>query len=166
MLRDDFLEGMSRAATTVSVVTTDGPGGRVGVTVSALCSVSADRPALLVCVHRLSPACAAIAANGLFCVNLLRAEQAGISDTFAGRRKTEDGDKFGCARWRRLATGAPALDDALVTFDCTLMKQLDWGTHAIFIADVVDVEVSEAGQPLVYANRSYAVPLPAAMAAH
>ena len=36
MLRDSFLEGMSRAATTVNVVTTDGPGGRAGVTVSAI----------------------------------------------------------------------------------------------------------------------------------
>ncbi|MGH6961204.1 MAG: flavin reductase family protein, partial [Dongiaceae bacterium] len=122
-------------------------------------------PALLICVHRLSPACAAIEANGRFCVNLLRADQADISDTFAGRRKTENGDKFGCARWRRLATGAPALDDALVTFDCTLMRQLEWGTHAIFIADVVDVEVAEAGQPLVYANRGYAISLPALAAA-
>jgi hypothetical protein len=35
-LRSRFLEGMSRAATFVAVVTTDGPGGRDGVTVSSL----------------------------------------------------------------------------------------------------------------------------------
>ena len=118
MLRDNFLEGMSRAATTVNVVTTDGPGGRAGVTVSAMSSVSADRPALLVCVHQASPACQAIKRNGRFCVNVLRAEQAEISDRFAGRLTSRAAATSSRApRWRRLATGALALDDALVAFD-------------------------------------------------
>ena len=34
-IRDQFLEGMSHAACTVNVVTTDGAAGRAGVTVSA-----------------------------------------------------------------------------------------------------------------------------------
>jgi flavin reductase (DIM6/NTAB) family NADH-FMN oxidoreductase RutF len=157
MLRDSFLEGMSRAATTVNVVTTDGSGGRAGVTVSAMSSVSADRPALLVCVHQASPACRAIKENRRLCVNVLRAEQAAISDRFAGRVKS--GDKFAGARWRRLATGAPALEDALVAFDCTVMQEVDWDTHTIFIAEVVDVELAQSGSPLIYADRTYGRPL-------
>ena len=35
-MRDRFLQGMSQLASPVSVVTTDGPGGRAGVTVSAV----------------------------------------------------------------------------------------------------------------------------------
>jgi len=159
MLRERFLEGMSRAAATVNVVTTDGPGGRAGVTVSAMSSVSADRPALLVCVHQASPARQAIRTNGSFCVNVLRDDQTAISDRFAGRAKTADGDKFAGLIWCRLATGAPALDAALVAFDCTVMKEVDWGTHTIFIADVVDVELADdAGLPLIYACRSYGTP--------
>ncbi|GEB48536.1 flavin reductase family protein [Streptomyces cacaoi] len=46
---------MGNAATGVTVVTTDGPHGRYGQTVSAMCSVSADPPALLVCVTVRSP---------------------------------------------------------------------------------------------------------------
>jgi hypothetical protein len=44
--------GMSHAACTVNVVTTDGAAGRHGVTVSAMVSVSADtpQPTLLVCI--------------------------------------------------------------------------------------------------------------------
>jgi flavin reductase len=164
LLRDQFLEAMSRAATSVSVVTTDGPAGRAGVTVSAMCSVSADRPSLLVCVHHLSPACAAITANGLFCVNVLRADQSAISDTFAGRLPAPGGDKFGCADWRRLATGAPALDRPLAAFDCTLMKHVEWGSHFVLIGDIVDVE-AEAGTPLLYVHRGYGVPEALAVAA-
>ena len=49
-LKKRFFDGMSQAACTVNVVTTDGAAGRAGVTVSAMSSVSADtpRPTLLV----------------------------------------------------------------------------------------------------------------------
>ena len=64
-LRQQFLHGMSYAAATVNVVTTDGVAGRHGVTVSAMVSVSADtpQPTLLVCIHHLSPVVAAVLEN-------------------------------------------------------------------------------------------------------
>ena len=154
MLRDRYLEAMSEAAATVSVVTTDGPAGRAGVTVSAMCSVSADPPTILVCVHHLSPACQAIRENGVFCVNVLGDEQSAISDTFAGRQRTASGDKFDCAEWRALATGAPALDDPLVALDCRLVEHLRQGSHYVFIGEVADLALGD-GAPLVYAKRAY-----------
>src|SRR3979490_2549211 len=86
-LRQQFLHGMSHAACTVNVVTTDGVAGRHGVTVSAMVSVSADtpQPTLLVCIHGRSAVAAAVLENGVFCVNVLRDDQAHISDNFAGR---------------------------------------------------------------------------------
>src|SRR5277367_7027258 len=88
-LRQRFLSGMSHAACTVNVVTTDGVAGRHGVTVSAMVSVSADtpQPTLLVCIHHLSPVVTALLENGVFCVNVLRDDQAHISDNFAGRSR-------------------------------------------------------------------------------
>ena len=166
-MRDAFLDGMSQAACTVSIVTTDGPAGRAGVTVSAMCSVSADTPgpSLLVCVHHLSPACAAIRDNGAFCVNVLRDDQSAISDTFAGRIKRADGDKFGCADWTAGATGAPVLGDPLVAFDCRLKKHFQWGTHYIFVGELADIVVNDSGSPLIYANRAYGTPAPLPLAA-
>lgn len=158
MRREDFLEGMSQAAATVNIVTTDGPAGRAGVTVSAMCSVTADAPTLLVCVHRKSPACQAIQDNGVFCVNVLRDDQALISDTFAGRVKTPSGDKFECADWRVLATGAPALGRPLVAFDCRLGRHVRWGSHVIFIGEVAEAVVHGTGSALIYANRAYGTP--------
>jgi hypothetical protein len=72
--RDRFLDAMSRVAATVNVVTTDGPGGRAGVTVSAMTPVSADgaAPTLLICLHEDSRTTPAIAANRCFCINVLR----------------------------------------------------------------------------------------------
>jgi flavin reductase (DIM6/NTAB) family NADH-FMN oxidoreductase RutF/DNA-binding transcriptional LysR family regulator len=162
MYRREFLEGMSRAACTVSIVTTDGVAGRAGVTVSAMTSVSADtpEPTLLVCVHHQSAAAPAIATNGVFCVNVLRDEHLIISDIFAGRGRTASGNKFDCAEWQTLKTGAPALLDPIVAFDCRLMQQFRFGTHWVFVGLLDDIVISHPGAPLVYANRAYGVPVP------
>ena len=162
MLRDDFLDGMSRAACTVSVVTTDGAAGRAGVTVSAMASVSADSeaPSLLVCINHQSAAARIILGNGAFCVNVLREDQAVLSDRFAGRVKTSSGDKFEGVSWRRLHSGLPVLDGVLVAFDCQLRQYLQHGTHVIFIGELVDIVLSESSSPLIYANRAYGRPAP------
>jgi flavin reductase (DIM6/NTAB) family NADH-FMN oxidoreductase RutF/DNA-binding transcriptional LysR family regulator len=161
-MRQTFLEGMSRAAATVSIVTTGGKAGRAGVTVSAMCSVSADSatPSLLVCVHVLSKAAQTIQENGAFCVNVLRDDQAHIADTFAGRTKTISGDKFECGAWNVLASGAPVLADSLVAFDCSLKKAFQHGSHWVFVGELIDLRLSETGSPLVYANRAYGKPVP------
>ncbi len=159
-LRQSFLEGMSQAACTVNIVTTDGPAGRYGVTVSAMSSVSADstKPSLLVCVHHKSNAAEAIQRNGVFCVNVLRDDQADVSDTFAGRIKTADGDKFSSAQWVTQATGAPRIVDPLVAFDCRLAQSLRYGSHHVFFGEVEDMFVATGGHPLIYANRAYGRP--------
>ena len=54
-----------------AVVTTDGPGGRYGATVSAFSSVSADPPTILVCLKSESRIARAVAVNGTLCVNVL-----------------------------------------------------------------------------------------------
>lgn len=156
-LRQKFLGGMSHAACTVNVVTTDGVAGQAGVTVSAMSSVSADtpKPTLLVCIHHMSPAAAVIIENGVFCVNVLRDDQSYISDTFAGRFKEELENKFDCAEWAVQVTGAPRVIDPLVAFDCRVVSNDKVGTHYVIFGVVEDIFVAERGSPLIYANRAY-----------
>jgi flavin reductase len=163
-LRERFLGGMSLAAHTVSVVTTDGPAGRLGVTVSAMSSVSADSPGpvLLVCVHEKSPAARAIVDNGVFCVNVLRDDQAGISDCFAGRTGLAGADRFACADWIEGATGAPRLSERLVAFDCRVASHQLVGTHYVIFGAVEDIALADAGAPLIHVNRAYGTPAPLA----
>ncbi|MGI9481952.1 MAG: LysR substrate-binding domain-containing protein [Hyphomicrobiales bacterium] len=160
VLRQEFLDGMSHTACTVNVVTTDGPDGRAGVTVSAMSSVSADtpRPSLLVCVHHMSSAAEKIVNNGVFCVNVLQDHQSFISDTFAGRRPTEDGDKFSCAEWTVEKTGAPRVVDPLVAFDCKVVSSDRIGTHHVLIGEVETIFRAHRGSPLIFANRAYGSP--------
>ena len=162
MTRDRFLDAMSQAAAMVSVATTDGPAGRAGMTVSSLCSLSADPPSLLVCAHHKSRAVAAILENRRFCVNLLGQDQSFISDIFAGRGQAVGGDKFACAEWTTLETGAPVLEGALAAFDYDLAQHNLWGTHYVLIGEVRDVASLGIGGPLIYANRAYGAPAPLA----
>ena len=160
-IRAQFLQGMSCAANTVNVVTTDGAAGRAGVTVSAMASVSADgdAPTMLVCVHHLAAAAQTILDNGCFCTNILRDDQSFISDTFAGRLKTEDGDKFSCVDWVAMKTGAPRVRDPLTAFDCKVKSSERVGTHFVFIGEVQDIFVATGGSPLIFANRTYGSPV-------
>lgn len=159
-LRIDFLEGMSRAAATVNIITTAGAAGRVGLTVSAMTSVSADtsKPTLLVCINANSAGAAPIIANGVFAVNILSEAQAMISDVFAGRTGEQGEAKFGCASWHAGTTGAPLLDGALAAFDCRVTLHRQIGTHHVVFGEVEAVHFSGAGRPLIYAQRNYAVP--------
>lgn len=156
-LRERFIGGMSHAASTVNVVTTDGPAGRGGVTVSAMSSVSADapRPTLLVCVHHQSPVAQQIIANGVFAVNVLKDDQAYIADAFAGRFRDQLEDKFDCCDWAAMRSGAPRVRDPLVAFDCHVISAERVGTHHVFFGEVDDVFIGDGGSPLIYARRGY-----------
>jgi flavin reductase (DIM6/NTAB) family NADH-FMN oxidoreductase RutF len=156
-LRARFVNAMSKAAMTVTVVTTDGTAGRAGITVSAMAPVSADgeHPTLLVCVNRGSRSSAKVIANGVFCVNVLRDDQSTISDTFASQRQFQGEDKFGCAEWTPMPSGVPRLKDPLVAFDCHLVGVTEVGTHDVLLGAVRSLFLAGQGEPLVYVHRGY-----------
>lgn len=159
--RSSFLQAMAEAATSVTLVTTDGRAGRFGVTVSAFASVSADPPMLLACINRRSPAAAAIAANGGYCVNVLSAAQSFLADVFAGRSERFAPYDFGSADWQR-ADGGWRLLDSIASFDCALDRDIAAGTHQILIGRVLAThrDAQADASSLVYARRAYSIAQP------
>jgi flavin reductase (DIM6/NTAB) family NADH-FMN oxidoreductase RutF len=155
--REQFVKAMSSAVTGVNVITTDGPAGRFGITVSAMSSVSADPPMVLACINRRSPACDAVRANEVFCVNMLSRRQRHVADTFAGRPTSGEPYDFASAKWALGMTRAPCLVDASSAFECVLEHAYDAGSHTIFIGRVV--ATSDSGEsPLLYSDRTYGYP--------
>lgn len=150
----DFTRAMGAAATGVTVVTTEGGAGRFGLTVSALASVSAEPPLLLVCVNRRNPCVAAITQNGRFAVNILGETQADVARIFAGR--AGDGSDYDFTRhtWRLGGHGQPLLDGASAQFECEVDTIHDAGTHRIFIGRAVSA-IRGGSPPLIYSNRTY-----------
>ncbi|MGD0556728.1 MAG: flavin reductase family protein [Streptosporangiaceae bacterium] len=145
----EFIAAMANAATGVTVVVTDGPGGRMAQTISAMCSVSADPPTLLVAVNRRSPLTGVMAINKVFCVNVLAEHQAYIADTFAGRRGERSYD-FGGASWR----DPMLLAESAASFSCVLARTIAVGTHLLFVGEVTGSSAS-GHAPLAYHDRGY-----------
>jgi flavin reductase (DIM6/NTAB) family NADH-FMN oxidoreductase RutF len=156
-LRAAFVEGMSRAATFVAVATTDGAGGRAGVTVSSLTSVSADgeHPSLLVCINRQSPAATSILQNRAFCANLLAEDQQEVANLFAGRSATDRAERFDRVSWATGDIGQPLLAGATASFECRLATALLWETHHIIVGRVSAVRLSGNASALLYGQRAY-----------
>jgi flavin reductase (DIM6/NTAB) family NADH-FMN oxidoreductase RutF len=156
-LRAAFVEGMSRAATYVAVATTDGEGGRAGVTVSSMTSVSADgeQPSLLLCINRQSPAATAILQNRAFCANLLAETQQDLANLFAGRSATDRTERFDHVGWEAGDIGQPVLSGATAVFECRLATALLWETHHIFVGRVASVRLSDDTSALLYGQRAY-----------
>jgi flavin reductase (DIM6/NTAB) family NADH-FMN oxidoreductase RutF len=116
------------------------------------------QPTLLVCIHQKSAVAEALLRNGVFCVNVLRDDQAHISDHFAGRSGARGEAKFDCAEWATQVTGAPRVVDSLVAFDCKVTASDQVGSHFVVFGSVQDIFVTGGGAPLIYANRAYGVP--------
>ncbi len=149
-----FKEAMRAFAGAVTIVTSACAGRRYGMTATAVCSVSAEPPTLLVCVNRASTTHGAIAQSAAFCVNVLREGQRELSAIFSGAQKGEG--RFRAADWLRLASGAPVLANALVAFDCRVVARHEHGTHSVFFGEVQALRVGARGRPLLYANGQYA----------
>ena len=148
----NFIAAMSRAASSVSIVTTDGSAGRFGLTINSMVSVSADPPTLLVCINRSSVAHDAIRTNGRFMINVLAEHQQQIADSFAGRGSRPYYYEPGA--WDFDEAGLPRLRAATAQFECRLAESVDAGTHTIFIGRVLEAGAGRT-MPLLYGNRSY-----------
>jgi flavin reductase (DIM6/NTAB) family NADH-FMN oxidoreductase RutF len=150
----EFKLGMRSLAGAVNIITCRHDGHVFGMTATAVCSATADPPAVLVCVNRGTTTHAAIAKSGVFCVNVLRHEDRDLSGVFSGAQKGEG--RFQPEHWMRLATGVPALINSLVAFDCRVANSMVHGTHTVYIGEVERVHIGKKGKPLLYADGQYA----------
>lgn len=151
--REIYREGMASLAAAVNVIASDGAAGPVGFTATAVTSVTDDPPTLLVCLNRQSSAAPAVLTNKVVSVNALAPGHETVSSLFGG--KTPMAERFAAASWTRGMTGAPLLQDALVSFDCRVTETVEVGTHVILMCEVVDVRANQRDAALVYFRRGY-----------
>lgn len=149
----EFRNAMSLLTGAVNVITTAGATGRFGFTASAVCSVTDNPPTLLVCMSKSSNSHQHFVNNKILSVNVLGAEQQYVSQAFASKLSAEE--RFNQGEWSTLETGAPILEDALVSFDCQIDQIQEVGTHTIFICKIEAIQQGESIKGLVYFNRSY-----------
>src|ERR1700760_627492 len=148
-----FKKGMRHLAASVTLITTHHSGLRGGLTATAVCSVSADPPQILVCVNKTASAHDTIGHAGFFCVNILAPDHRKIAERFAG---VDGDDRFNdMGEWSTLSTGAPVLKGCPVSFDCKLVTEVKAGTHTIYIGEIVDVVLDPEAHALLYADGNF-----------
>ncbi len=150
MSRDEFIAAMRRVANSVSVVTTDGPAGRHGSTVSSFCSVSADPPMVLACLNASSKIARLVKENGAFKINVLPAGASDVADRFAGRDDCNLTDRFEGVPTSGELPGLPGA----TSFSCTLANTVIAGTHLVCFG-LVNHVASGANVPLTYLDGRY-----------
>jgi flavin reductase len=143
-----YRDAMRRVPAAVTIVTTQFEHEANGLTATAVCSVTADPPQVLVCVNRGATAQSLIAKSRRFVVNFLSEEHEDRARRFS-QAKLAGQERFAGISWVMMATGSPAMADAIVALDCTVNTDLICGTHIVYLASVVDVRVGNAS-PLLY----------------
>lgn len=140
---------MARFAGAVTIITTRTPQGRRGITATAVCSVSANPPSLLVCVNRATGTCQGLLETGGFAVNLLADPSGALALRFAGAGGATGEDKFALGDWDEEDLGVPPLADARVAFSCDVGESLHAGTHQVFIGRIRQIRQND-GAALLY----------------
>ncbi len=157
-VRQRFIEGMGHATAAVTLVTTDGAAGRFGQTVTAMMSVSADPPTLVIGLFRGAPVADAVRTNRCFGVNVLSVDDIAVAGDFAGQSPLSTRYKFDSS-WGSLRTGSPIKPTAAAAFDCHAEQFLVAGSHLLIVGRVVDA-VSRDAPTLIYGSRAYGTHAP------
>ena len=145
---------MSRWATGVSVITSQGAAGPRGCTVNSLTSLSLDPLLLIVCLDLRSNTLEAVRESGRFCINILAAGQERLSRRFAVKDPRDECVKFGEVEYE-VVDGAPALAGCLAWIVCDVDQELPGGDHAILVARPLSGRTGSASKPLIFYRSAY-----------
>jgi len=146
--------GADHAADSADEGSSAGAAARpVGLTVSAVTSVSAEPPILAICLDRRSRTLPVIERAGRFAVNFLRGDRAALAERFAAPAA----DRFAGVRWTAGAVGVPILvDDALAFAECRVAGTIAVGDHVVVLGRVVAGAPAPPGsRPLMYFRHAF-----------
>jgi flavin reductase (DIM6/NTAB) family NADH-FMN oxidoreductase RutF len=137
----------------VAVVTVDAAGERLGLTVSALVSLSLEPPLVGISIARDAAIHELLREAGGFAVSLLAGGQEWLAQHFARGVPP-------IAMWHGIAhhegsEGAPLLAGALGWLECRLWAEHAVGDHTLFVGEVLAAEPGEDAPPLLHVGSGY-----------
>lgn len=154
----DFRGMMGRFPATVSIITANDGIRDHGMTVTALTSVSMDPPSLMVCLNNRTLLHEMLLERPYFSVNVLDVEHTGLSNAFSGAVPPED--RFSSGDWDRDDCGMLVLKSAHSNVICRRTVAVPFGTHTLFVGEVVRARVNEITNPLLYSDQAYCATQP------
>ena len=147
-----FRDVIRHLASGVTIITSSLDGEPVGLTATAVCSVSATPPLILISLTSSSRTAQGVAETGWFAVHLLPHRARRYAEQFASR-----GAHFEKVQYAK-HSGAeiPVLSDVLGWFVCEVEQTIPAADHVIFVSRVVECELKDkAPDPLLYFDRGY-----------
>jgi flavin reductase (DIM6/NTAB) family NADH-FMN oxidoreductase RutF len=147
---DDFRAVMRQLVGSVAVITTEGDGVFYGFTATAVCSVCAAPPTILIVVNKSARTHPHIDRKGVFAVNSLADNQKNIAQHFA----TKSDDQFSSVSYLLSKHGVPILQGVAAHLECEIKNRIPIGTHTVFVGEVIGTSV-EPRAPLVYHDAQY-----------
>ncbi|MEG6507994.1 flavin reductase family protein [Methyloligella sp. 2.7D] len=150
---NDFKDAMASLAATACIVTAKASDVRLGRTVTAVFSLAASPPSILVSVKAGSHLADAIRQVGGFSIATLSEAQHDLADAFAGGLPAEK--RFDMGEWEEWPSGHPRLRGAVSAMDCALIGTADTGDHLLFAGGVVAIDSAHHRKPLIWHQRAY-----------
>jgi flavin reductase (DIM6/NTAB) family NADH-FMN oxidoreductase RutF len=152
----DLRQVMGHFPAGITVVTAFGSDGKPrGLTVTAFCAVSLIPPLVLACIDKGSNTLEALLDAQAFTVNFLSADAEPTALLFASKQE----DKFDGRAFRLPKTqgaGPILVNDALAHMECRVREVIEAGDHMMFLGAVVETDMIEGRNPLVYCRRTFA----------
>jgi|SRR5579871_3657812 len=158
---DIFKQSMRLLAGGVCICTTAQNDERLGLTMTAVCSLTLEPPTLVVCVNRDAGAHDMMRATRRVCINFLASEHVELAELFSSASFKGSG-RFDPAKWTDMASGVPALNSGLAALDCVIIEETSVGAHSVFVCEVKAARLNPEKEPLVHFNREFCELLPIA----
>lgn len=154
-----FRDVIRHLASGVTVVTSSLGGEPVGLTATAVCSVSATPPSLLVSLTANTRTAQGVVETDAFAVHLLPFTARGIAEQFASSRSHFEAVHYSVISEKRI----PLLTDVVGWLLCHVKEKFWVEDHLVFVGRVVGCELKDtAPDPLLYLDRNYRRLLPGA----
>lgn len=144
---DTFKQALSRFPSGVTVVTVQQAEHTHGMTASAFISVSLEPPLVLVSVANKARMHGFLSQTCHFGISFLAADQAAVSNHFAGRPQDPAPDLETLAE-------VPVIAGATVQLSCELFAQHPAGDHTLFVGKIVAATYTDR-EPLLYFRGKY-----------
>ena len=152
-LPDEFRQSMRRHATTVAIITARNGDAYTGMAATAVMSVTAEPPTIMVAVKRTASLSPILTEAGWFCVNLLSHRHQSLVGIFSGQKK--GAERFETGDWIIDTDRPPILADAVASLVCRTSSTFEIATHTLFAGEVKDVVNHPTIDPLIWVDGGF-----------
>ena len=144
-----YRTALGKFSTGVTIVTTLGDQGPIGMTVNSFASVSLDPALVLWSVSHKSERCQAFIHAPRYAIHVLAEDQFDFAMAFA-----RNADVFDDGMWHSGEGGVPLSNHMLARFECVKDEVHQGGDHSILVGRVERFHVNK-GKPLVFSGGEF-----------